>query len=255
MANQIPEDLFSFPFPEMVVPLPNTSSVALIDHGSKPYAAIDSDEPLPRNQSYLLLSNHVFAHNLLRFKSNQEQLRRMGLSDEMRFVRNSNRQYVWYNLCIPNMFRPSPVLQRLLSTYQRQFLPYRMIGVHVRIGGDHVRWHDKTSFMTKQGMNTIKSMLKRRIRLSLKEVRIFIASDCPSVLREFNASFPGRVMSIQDFPVEHVGMNSSPDGVIRCLLDLFLLSSCDELFLTKNSHFSMMAAHLALRRVPITILN
>ena len=230
------------------------STPQLIDQGSKPYPGIDYEGSLPQNQSFLLLSNHVFTHKLLRFQSNQKQLQRLGISSEMTFTQFSNRQHVWYNLCIPNMFRPSPYLNELLHPYHQLFASHFMIGIHIRLGGNQVEWHDRTSFMTERGLTRAIAMMSKRIK-EKANTRCFVASDSEAVLNRFKTLFPGRVITISSFSLRHVGMNASREGIARCLLDLFLLSRCDELILTRNSHFSMTAAHLASRRIPVTILH
>ena len=255
VPNQLSEDYLQFPFPGMAIHSLNDSALQLIDQGSKPYAGIDYEGSLPSNQSFLLLSNHVFAHKLLRFKSNQETLRRLGISPEMAFTHPSNHQHVWYNLCIPNMFRPSPLLNDLLKPFLQLFASHFMIGIHIRVGGEQLKWHDRTSFMTERGVARAIALLSNRIRQKKERVRAFVASDSEAILNRFKSLFPGRVISVSSFPLRHVGMNASREGIARCLLDLFLLSRCDELVLTKDSHFSMTAAHLASRRIPVSMLH
>lgn len=255
VPNQLSEDYLQFPFPGMAIHSLNDSALQLIDQDSKPYTGIDYEGSLPSNQSFLLLSNHVFAHKLLRFKSNQETLRRLGISPEMAFTHPSNHQHVWYNLCIPNMFRPSPLLNDLLKPYLQLFASHFMIGIHIRVGGEQLKWHDRTSFMTERGVARAIALLSNRIRQKKERVRAFVASDSEAILNRFKSLFPGRVISVSSFPLRHVGMNASREGIARCLLDLFLLSRCDELVLTKDSHFSITAAHLASRRIPVSILH
>ena len=191
--------------------------------------------------SILVRAHRVFGHQLLSKKSNKLILRKLGLPIRM------ESEY-WYDLCIPNLFQPSCYLESLIRPYQRKMKNKFVIGVHARLAGNVSEWGEFISYLSQEGL----SMMIQKIREVAKthpDYTVFIASDTLSVISLFRSSFKN-VISTSGYTLEHGGRNPSRSGLILSALELFLLSRCDMLLLTKQSQFSSVAHHLSTRNIP-----
>lgn len=191
--------------------------------------------------SILIRAHRVFGHRLLSKISNKLALRKLGLPTNM-------KPEYWYDLCIPNLFQPSCYLESLLSPYERKMKNKYVIGVHARMAGSVSEWGEVISYLSEKGLR----MMIRKINAVTEkhpDYTIFIASDTLKVISMFKSMFKN-VVSTSGYKLEHGGRSPSRSGIILSALELFLLSRCDMLLLTKQSQFSSVAHHLSTRNIP-----
>ncbi|MDE6418733.1 MAG: hypothetical protein K2K49_05950 [Duncaniella sp.] len=120
--------------------------------------------------------------------------------------------------------------------------------------GVHVRATDKTTSKSRD-------KLHRHITEWLGESdkrKVFLSSDNPEVVAEFEAAYPGRVVQYPKFMpddpsghgLHHWALQQCDNGEIKekmfreALADMWVLSMCDRLLWQGNSSFSLMSAHL-----------
>lgn len=186
------------------------------------------------NATMMIRSRNIFAHKLKKLYS-FDPIGLKGIRD-------------WYDVCIPNLFRPSTYLLRLVSRYETPFEHHYVIGVHVRMAGQAVKWKDRRGYLSLKDVN---SMIQYVVWRRRNTDYVFLATDTESVIELFQEVFSTRLIIVRGYSIEHVGMNQTEIGLEKASLDLLLLSRCNELVLTQNSHFSLLAKHFSQRKVPV----
>ena len=191
--------------------------------------------------SLLIRAHRVFGHRLLSKTSNKLTLRKLGLPTQM-------MPEYWYDLCIPNLFQPTCYLESLLRPYEQKMKNKYVIGVHARMAGNVSEWGEYISYLSEKGLYR---MIRKINAVTKKhpDYTIFVASDTLSIISLFKSLFKN-VVSTSGYKLEHGGRNPSRSGIILSALELFLLSRCDMLLLTKQSQFSSVAHHLSTRNIP-----
>lgn len=154
----------------------------------------------------------------------------------------------WYDLCIPNLFQPTCYLESLLRPYEQKMKNKYVIGVHARMAGNVSEWGEYISYLSEKGLYR---MIRKINAVTKKhpDYTIFVASDTLSIISLFKSLFKN-VVSTSGYKLEHGGRSPSRSGIILSALELFLLSRCDMLLLTKQSQFSSVAHHLSTRNIP-----
>ena len=186
------------------------------------------------NATVLIRSRNIFAHKLQKLYS----LDGIGLKG----IRD------WYDVCIPNLFIPSTYLNKLVSHYESVFEHHHVIGVHVRMAGSAVKWKDRKGYLSLKDVDSMIHFVQWRLK---RTNLVFLATDTEIVVNRFQNVFSNQILVVEGYSIEHVGMNQTEIGLEKTSLDLLLLSRCDELVLTRQSHFSLLAKHFSKRNVPV----
>ena len=187
------------------------------------------DSLYPRNT--LIRSLHCFSESLLKLESSKKRLKAIGVEDTM-------TQDSWYRICVSNVFEPSEKVMRFIRPYLDRMNGHYVIGMHLRMGGKAANWVDNSRFITTRTVTyqfaTIAKLLHRHPNSVL-----FLSTDSNAAEKMIRNEFGDAVLMVTDFSQAHVGKKGADEGgVIRSLMDLYLLGQCDYLFLTRNSGFS-----------------
>lgn len=198
--------------------------------------------------SLVICSLHTFAKYLFRSKG---VVQRMASFQEGLPYAEKVMEPNWYSVCARGLFQPSAYLQRFIDPYLQLFKGHRVLGVHVRSGGQ-AKWKDAgyfklTPYMVKRHSRKIHDLM-RDSRLDL----LFLSTDSDLIESQLRQRFGSVMITVKSFPREHVGKDPTESGLIRSLLDLFLLGQCDELLLTKRSGFSQTALALNGKNPPVS---
>lgn len=252
----ISKTYFDFPLSNVSFPtLENTSFSLTLDHRSQRIRGLDwvgsFSKAYHQYDSILLLSNHVFSHSVIYRMGNHPDLKRIRIESELKKYECKERRNVWYNMCIPNLFQLNSKSWNLLQPYLKQFDGFFVIGVHLRFSGKLASWNDNRPYMTKEGVDRIIDEIQK---IQRDQLRVFLASDSSTIVSRFQFTFRDQLIYVHEYSLEHVGRNATQSGMIRSILDLYLLSNCDQLFLTRHSHYSLVAMHLSTKPIGVTIV-
>ena len=187
------------------------------------------DVVYPRNT--LVLSLHYFSENLLKLASSKRTLKRMGIEETM-------TQDAWYRICVSNVFEPSERVMALIRPYLDRMKDKFVIGMHLRMGGKAAKWVDNSKFITTKSVMLQFATIAKLLHQHRSAV-LFLSTDSDATEKLIRKQFGEVVLMVTDFPQSHVGKKGADEGgVIRSLMDLYLLGQCDYLFLTRASGFS-----------------
>ena len=202
-------------------------------HWTRPFPCINYegyfDAVYPRNT--LVLSLHYFSESLLRLPSSEKTLKDMGVEETM-------TQDSWYHICVSNVFEPSEKVITLIRPYLEQMNGKYVIGMHLRMGGKAAKWVDNSKFITTKSVMFQFATIAKLLHQHRNSV-LFLSTDSDATEKLIRKQFGKVVLMVTDFPQSHVGKKGADEGgVIRSLMDLYLLGQCDYLFLTRASGFS-----------------
>jgi hypothetical protein len=89
-------------------------------------------------------------------------------------------------------------------------------------------------------------MIAKRNKIDKNKVRFFVSSDQEDVLKMLNSQYGDKVlMSKSSLAIKHIGID--PSGYERAIIDVELLSRCNQLVVTGGSTFGFIAAMKRLR--------
>ena len=166
------------------------------------------------------------------------------------FLNNSSFLDNWYAVCIPSLFRPSPYLKRIITPFKRLFSSHFVVGVHIRSVESYSDWLNENPFLVSK--SCIERMLPQiRKQMEKENSILFYTADSDEFLPIFEDAFPNAVVQIDGLSRDHVGQNPSESAVVRSVVELYLLSLCDYLVVTKGSGFSNVAVNLNLKHCPV----
>lgn len=187
------------------------------------------DVAYPRNT--LILSLHYFSESLLGLASTKRTLKGMGIEETL-------TQDAWYRICVSNVFEPSDRVMTLIHPYLNKMNGKYVIGMHLRMGGKAAKWVDNSMFITTKSVMFQFATISKLLRQHRNSV-LFLSTDSDATEKLIRKQFGDAVLMVTDFPQSHVGKKGADEGgVIRSLMDLYLLGQCDYLFLTRSSGFS-----------------
>ena len=86
-------------------------------------------------------------------------------------------------------------------------------------------------------------LMRGNLSTKSKNVKWFIASDSEKYLNKLVKLYPDKILTA-DGPISHI---QNPDGYQRAIIDVELLSKCDEILMTGGSTFAFMGAMKSLR--------
>ncbi len=86
-------------------------------------------------------------------------------------------------------------------------------------------------------------LMRGNFSLKSKNVKWFIASDSEKYLKKLTNLYPDKILTASG-PISHI---QNPDGYQRAIIDVELLSKCDEILMTGGSTFAFMGAMKSLR--------
>jgi hypothetical protein len=133
---------------------------------------------------------------------------------------------------ILNLFwLPKTSLQQTIDSYVKQnFTGNFVIGMQLRY--HYLTWED--SYVVFNCAKDLEANTKTK-----KPIKWFISSDNEAYIERIRQLFPGKVINANG-SVTHI--NDDAKGYFRALLDLELLSQCDEYIMTGGSTFGFMAS-------------
>jgi len=156
-------------------------------------------------------------------------------------------------------FLPSPSVQRLLDR-NLALLGSPFIGVHIRTGAaDSMKPHPLETDIPKKNGNRgfqpgheahflarVEAMQSRYAALMSSAskgttVRVFLASDLPSLIPIFEQRLGQQVVITTPGPIAHTQQPGSDEGMLKALADWFTLSNAHAAVVTFNSFFGITA--------------
>lgn len=198
--------------------------------------------------SLMILSLHMFSVHTAKLEIYQPKLRMMFGGTIPNSILTSGS---WYDICIPSLFQPSEYSLRFLRPYLAIFKKHKVLGIHVRSGGNTANWKDGdyfkvTPYVIKKHQPLIHSILSNHTNM-----RIFLSTDSDKIEEIVKSIYGRKVISVQEFPRSHVGKNPSEESLMRSYMDLYLLGQCDYLLLTRRSGFSRMGKAFNMKKPPV----
>lgn len=137
------------------------------------------------------------------------------------------------------LFRPVPVIQKEIDNFKKQYFGKFTLGLHVRnIGGSKLN-ANQTNLLWQCAQN---------IRSPKEEgVVWFLSTDNEQTRISAKSLFKDKVV-FYNVPISR----ADPNGLRAGIIDLFLLSECDDLIVSAASTFSRIAYGLA-RKLPMIV--
>lgn len=212
------------------------------DNVNRDYSGIfkDGDLNVLYPGSLVIASLHMFTKRVLRVDSFYQRL--ASLQEGIPYaekVLNSN----WYNVCTQSLFQPSAYTMQFIKPYLDLFKGHRVLGVHVRSGG-YANWEDGSYFkVTPQVVKKQSRKIHDLLAKSSKSL-LFLSTDSDVIEAAIRKRFASRLITVTSLPRAHVGKDPTEEGLLRSIVDLYLLGQCDDLLLTRRSGFSAMALAL-----------
>ena len=122
-----------------------------------------------------------------------------------------------------------------------------LIGLQIRTGSGLTDFKDSASYMTMDGINHVNSIIESIIRNGLSNSTIFLSTDSNAV-QEYMKNTTYNVVTADVYQIGHTarGRPGYDDSFIkRAVIDLYLLSRCNYLIMTKGSSFGNPAVILS----------
>jgi hypothetical protein len=138
------------------------------------------------------------------------------------------------------LFKPIPPLQRRIDSVTSRFTP-RTIGVHVR-GTDH------PTARIESPLEAFFEEMDAELALD-PQTSFFLCTDEPSVEHDFNARYPGRILTHSPKALARSSQAAIEDAVI----DLFSLSRTQKILGSHRSSFSDVAARVG--KLPMEVVR
>jgi hypothetical protein len=147
------------------------------------------------------------------------------------------------------MWKPNKDIQNEIdSYYDKEFKSNYIIGIQLRYGrAEDAIFLNESSDTIKFidcALNLEKNYYESHANFTRKNVKWFIASDSEKNLNNILATFPGKAFSSKG-KVAHIAFHS--EGYRRTVIDIELLSKCDELIITGGSTFGFVVAMKTLK--------
>ena len=279
VAPALPSFLFSFPLTHLIYPyhIPHKPSISpfaynpsltshfhhFIDyHWSKPYPGISTDVNFNKyySSSVLITSLHDFAGKVLQLPSSKERLQELGIirnqsSLSSRLQSQSQSQSMeWYRICVNNLLQPSDLVKSYLAPYLSRFEGRYIIGMHVRMGEGAGKWKEGKTFVKIGSVRYQIPGIQKRLK-SHPGSLFFLATDSDKVEKMMRTALGKAVVTVNNLPRMHVGRRDAEEaGVLRSILDLYLLGECDFLYVTPDSGFSRIGTAFNKKKVTVVFL-
>ena len=198
---------------------------------------IDGDMNVAYPGSLVICTLHTFSKHIFRVETLSERMSSLqsGLPYKEKVLHEN-----WYSVCAQSLFQPSAYLMKFIQPYLDVFKGHRVLGVHIRSGG-HAKWQDGGYFKLTPYIVKRHSRVIHEIMVKNKLTMIFLSTDSDIIEEQLRTRFGSSIVTVSSFPREHVGKDPTEIGLIRSILDLYLLGQCDELLLTRRSGFSATA--------------
>lgn len=141
-------------------------------------------------------------------------------------------------------------LKRTLREQARMIekeMNHPLIGLQIRTGSGLADFKDSASYMTMDRMSHVNSLIESIIRNGLSNSTIFLSTDSNAV-QEYMKNTTYNVVTADVYQIGHTarGRPGYDDSFIkRAVIDLYLLSRCDYLIVTKGSSFGDTAVILS----------
>jgi hypothetical protein len=156
------------------------------------------------------------------------------------------------------IWRPNADLQLEIDNYIQNifnnFTDTYVIGIQLRYGSKWTSEHQSDNIYLNEYMDTLKfincalnienAYLQANRGKKLKRFKWFIATDLEMQLKKLSNDYPNKVVSASG-KIAHVHFEA--DAYRRAIIDIELLSRCDELIVTGGSTFGWMAAMKTLK--------
>ena len=160
----------------------------------------------------------------------------------------------WYRVCVTNLFQPSDHLQSFLTPYLNQFQGRYVIGMHARMGEGAGKWREGKTFVKIGSVRYQIAGIQKRLRQHPKSL-FFLATDSDRVEKMMRKALGKVVVTVSNLPRMHVGRRDAEEaGVLRSMMDLYLLGECDFLYVTPDSGFSRIGTAFNRKRATVVFL-
>lgn len=155
----------------------------------------------------------------------------------------------WYRNCFHSVFQPSDFILKYITPFLNFFNDHYMIGVHVRMRDNSSEWEEKTPYLTMENVTSQMDAIDRILQENSRAI-VYLATDSRVVEKMMFNRFSDRLITAGNLPLMNTGNLTNEAGSLRAFMDLYLLSRCQTLFLTKKSLLSRVA-YLASMNSPI----
>lgn len=195
-----------------------------------------------------IVSLNTFYRDILKNKRNRNIL------NERSRIRGDYYFFEWYKVCMQSMFQPSEYLIHYLEPYYQKMKNHKVIGMHIRQGGNLINWKDSQFHITEADIIGAFPHIDKIIRKN-PDALIFVASDSKELISLVIHHYGKRVFGVDRYEATHVGKHPTMEGLLRVSMELVLLSKCDYLFLTAHSGMSDCGYRLNSKVNEVVYLN
>ena len=190
------------------------------------------------NKSYpkltVIQSSAPMTKQIFRLKSTRKFFKSIGLSkDEISWDK-------WYETCIPSLFQPSEFSMRYINPFLNRLSGHYIIGIHIRMAGNYSLWKDSKEYLTMDDITKRMGDIDVEM-MSHPNPMIFLTTDSVVIEQQFIEKYSSRVLTANYLPQTLTGKQSNEAGLMRVLIELYVLGRSNVLFLTARSTFSRVA--------------
>lgn len=184
-------------------------------------------------------------YNLVEHETVQRSIETMKNSSASLVEKNHNLFMIGFEVganLLNKIVIPKPKIQAIIKDYvRREFVNRYIIGMQLRTFYLDV---DRDSLRFINCALQIENEYLSANRNNAKPVKWFISSDSEDLLNRLVALYPNKILTAKG-DILHVA--TSPEGYYRTLVDVDLLSKCDEMIHTGGSTFGFVAAMKSFR--------
>ena len=190
------------------------------------------------NQEYpntlVLQAATPLAKPIFKLKSTKKFFKTMGLTkEELAWDK-------WYEACIPSLFQPSEFAMRYINPFLEKIRNKYVIGIHIRMAGNYSLWKDSNAYLTMDDITNKMGEIEMEM-ISHTDAIIFLTTDSVIIEQQFSEKYPNRVVMANYLPQTLTGKHSTEAGLMRVVIELFILGKSNSLFLTSRSTLSRVA--------------
>ena len=126
--------------------------------------------------------------------------------------------------------------------------------MHARMGEGAGKWREGKTFVKIGSVRYQIPGIQKRLK-SHPGSLFFLATDSDKVEKMMRTALGKAVVTVNNLPRMHVGRRDAEEaGVLRSLLDLYLLGECDFLYVTPDSGFSRIGTAFNKKKVTVVFL-
>lgn len=146
----------------------------------------------------------------------------------------------WYETCIPSLFQPSEFAMRYINPFLEKIKDRYVIGIHIRMAGNYSLWKDSHAYLTMEDITKRLGDIDIEM-MSHPNPIIFLTTDSVIIEQQFTEKYSNRVLMANYLPQTLTGKQSTEAGLMRVIIELYMLSKSNVLFLTSRSTLSRVA--------------